>query len=80
MFIHRHRSCKGETCETAKGVDADGEHAGVWAPSSSWRLPGPNMDFFQFSAVPTYIHYFSSEEGEEAESICSIWGEKVSLL
>merc|ERR1712110_1087255 len=29
----------GETCEASKGSDADGKHAGVWAPASSWGLP-----------------------------------------
>ena len=34
---------KGETREATKGFDAAGEYAGVWAPSSSWRLPGVKM-------------------------------------
>ena len=36
---------KGETSETSKGFDADGEYAGVRASASSWRLPGPKIDF-----------------------------------
>ena len=36
---------KGETCEAAKGSDADGKHARVWAPASSWGLPGLHIDF-----------------------------------
>ena len=38
---------KGETREATKGFDATGEHVGVWAPSSSWRLPGVKMRISQ---------------------------------
>ena len=76
---------KGEASETPKGVDADGEHAGVWTPSSSWGLPGPSLDFIHDVMTlvtlvfrSSFIHYFSPEEGEEAKSVCSIWWEKVS--
>ena len=78
---------KGETCEASKGSDADGEHVGVRALASSWRLPGLHIDFIHdamtllvmfFSAV--LFHNFLSEEGEEAKSVRSIWWEKVSFI
>ena len=45
---------KGETSETSKGFDADGEYAGVRASASSWRLPGPNIEFVHHAMTFTY--------------------------
>ena len=47
---------KGETCEASKGSDADGKHAGVRAPASSWGLPGLHIDFVH-NAI-TLVRFF----------------------
>ena len=40
---------KGKTCATSQGSDANGEHARIWAATSSWRISSEFEDLFQYA-------------------------------